>query len=75
MVILYLLCIGQLTVFTCLCHLKLCAYVIGVCRGRWGYVRNIYTACYTDWVFTLLTTCQLSVPSFSWVVNIAICLC
>ena len=29
--------------------------------GHRGYVRIIYTAYYTDWVSTLLTTCQLLV--------------
>ncbi len=38
----------------CICHRGMQGHP-GVC------LRIIYTACYTDWVFTLLTTCQLSV--------------
>ena len=34
--IVYLLCIWQLTVFTCLCHLRSCAYVTRGMQGTLG---------------------------------------
>ena len=73
--ILYLLCIGQLTVFTCLCHPRSCALSHRSMHGTPPVpTYNILSMLYRLGK-SLLTTCQLSAPSFAWVVNIGICLC